>query len=167
MKILIFIDKIIKWTSKLTSLLILPLTGVVSYSMILRYAFHYQVDWGYEIALFIYGIHFMLGGAYCSNMKGHVAIDLLINKLPISWKKLMTSISYLVTIFVCIEIIYLGGKWAWDSTMILEHSGMQTYFNPPIWWYKWIVPISGALMLLQAIKDIVLVFCSDKVNCEV
>jgi hypothetical protein len=34
-----------------------------------------------------------------------------------------------------------------------ERSTHQTPFNPEVWWYRWIIPISCALISWQAFKD--------------
>jgi hypothetical protein len=30
---------------------------------------------------------------------------------------------------------------------------MQTPFNPYVWWFRWIIPISAALLAWQAVKN--------------
>jgi TRAP-type mannitol/chloroaromatic compound transport system permease small subunit len=44
---------------------------------------------------------------------------------------------------------------AWQSTLILERSIHQSAFNPQIWWFKWVIPISAALVLLQSFGELI------------
>ena len=39
--------------------------------------------------------------------------------------------------------------------MMLERSTHQTPFNPHVWWYRWIIPISCLLLSYQSIRDMV------------
>jgi len=154
-KFLLILNKLSQWSGEVIALLILPMIGIIVYRVIMRYGFHIPVDWGFEVSLFIFGIHFMLGGAYTLKVGSHVSVDLLPNRLPDRGKKLSQIIAGLVVIFVCCLLIWLGSQWAWKSTKIWERSIHQTDFNPPVWWFKWIVPISAALVGLQAFAEVI------------
>jgi len=149
-KILAKINSISQRSGEIISYLILPLIGVVVYTAFMRYILHQAPDWGFEISLFIYGIYFMLAGAYCLLTKSHVAIDILSRHIPIRGQKILEIINNLVIFFVCTYMFLDGSKWAWRSTKIFEHSIHQTVFNPPIWWYKWLLPISAMFIAFQA-----------------
>ena len=147
------VDKISKWSGMITAFLILPMILIIVYTALMRYVFHYAVNWGFELSLFVYGLHFMLGGAYCLNLKSHVIVDIVPSRLPFIPRKVLESLASLVVFTVCIILVWLGAKWAWKSTLIWERSIHQTAFNPPVWWYKWIIPISALLLGLQALAD--------------
>lgn len=149
------INRMSQWSGTVIGYLILPMVAVVVYTAVLRYALHRVPDWGFEVALFIYGLHFMLAGAYCLNVKAHVSVDVLPRHLPARGQHIIEIVSSLVILFVCVMLVWLGWKWAWESTKIFEHSIHQTAFNPPVWWYKWMVPISAGLIAFQAFGDLV------------
>jgi TRAP-type C4-dicarboxylate transport system permease small subunit len=52
-------------------------------------------------------------------------------------------------------LVWLGSKWAWEATRTFERSIHQTAFNPPIWWFKWVVPISAGMIAIQAMTNLV------------
>lgn len=149
------INKISERTGETVSLLILPLIGIIVFGVIMRYIFNNPLDWDFESSLFAYGLHFMLGGSYCLMRGAHVSVEAIPGRLSKRGQILIQAVSSLVIIFCCIIIVLIGSPWAWQSTKILEHSIHQTTFNPPIWWYKWVVPLSALLILLQAIADFV------------
>ena len=147
------VDKISKWSGMITAFLILPMIGIIVYTALMRYIFHYAVNWGFEVSLFVYGLHFM-GGADRLNLNSHVIVDIVPSRLPFIPRKLLESLPA----WSCSSSpSYLSGweqMWAWKSTLIWERSVHQTSFNPPTWWFKWIVPISALLLGLQALADV-------------
>lgn len=149
------INSMSQWSGKVIGYLILPLVAVVVYTALMRYAFNKPPIWGFEVTLFIYGLHFVLAGAYCLNVKAHVAVDVLPRHLSLRGQNVIEIVASLVILFVCGMLVWLGSKWAWEATKILEHSIHQTAFNPPVWWYKWAVPVSAGLIALQALANLV------------
>ena len=66
---------------EISSLLALPLLLVVIYEVIMRYAFNAPTIWGFEATTFLYGVHYMLGLAYCDVYGGHVRVDIFTSRL--------------------------------------------------------------------------------------
>jgi TRAP-type C4-dicarboxylate transport system permease small subunit len=86
-------------------------------------------------------------------LKGHIAVDTLPRRLPVRAQKYIQIFSFIIVIIVCLVAVWMGSIWAWKSTMIWERSIHQTVFNPPVWWFKWVIPISAALIVIQALAD--------------
>lgn len=148
------IEKLSDWSGKIAALMIIPMILVIVYTTFMRYFLNDTPNWGFEISLFVYGIHFMLGGAYTLKEKFHVKVDIVPQRLPIKPRRILDIFAIIVTFVVCVIIAWLGTKYSWQSTKIWEHSMHQTAFNPPIWWLKWFIPISAGLVALQAIADL-------------
>jgi len=95
----------------------------------------------------------MLGGGY-THLKGkHVAVDILTKYLSPGKKRLKEIVSELVVAFTSAVLIYISTGWALESIRIMERSMHQTTFDPPIWWFKCIVPVSAALLFLASLKN--------------
>ena len=148
-----FVDIISEYTGRIVSYLMIPLILTIVYSVIMRYYFKDIVHWAFEMSLFMYGIMVTVGGAYTLKHKAHVRVDMLNQHVGPRWSAILDLISFLVIVIVCIVIVYLGWKSAWVSTRILERSSLQTPFNPQIWWFKWFIPFSAALVGLQAVVE--------------
>jgi TRAP-type C4-dicarboxylate transport system permease small subunit len=142
-----------KTFGRLISLLILPLIAEIIYSTSKSYFFRDTPIWSFETTLFLYGSFFMLGGAYCLMEKKHVAVEVLAHHLSARQQRILSVFSSAVVLLVSFVIIWCGTPSAWKSTLMGERSTHQTPFNPQIWWYKWIIPISGALLMWQAARD--------------
>ena len=134
--------------------LLVPMVAIVLYTAVMRYFFQVAVPWGFEMALFAFGIHGIGGGAYCLRHGGHVNVDVIVSQLPRRWSIALNMFGSLVVLLVAAALVYLGSRWAWKSTLILERSIHGTEFNPQIWWFKWIVPLSGGLVFLQALAQL-------------
>lgn len=139
---------------KLVSLLILPLIAIIVYSSLMSYFFKSPPMWTFEMSMFFFGSFFMLGAAYCHREKKHVAVDVLSRHLPAKYQKVLGIFTEVAVLFVALVFIYVSVPSAWHATLIGERSVHQTPFNPPVWWFRWIIPISCALIALQAFMGI-------------
>lgn len=156
-KFITFVDSFIDYTGQGLAYLIIPMSLIVLYTAGMRYFFNISVPWGFELSLFAFGIHGIVGGAYCLLKGGHVGVDVITSRLPKRVALIMDILGYIMVIFVAIVLVYLGYRWAMRSTLILERSIHGTEFNPQIWWFKWMVPFAGLLLILQGLSQI----CKD------
>jgi TRAP-type C4-dicarboxylate transport system permease small subunit len=74
--------------------------------------------------------------------------------LPPKWQRIFGIFSEAVVLFVALVILYLSVPAAIQSFAIKERSTHQTPFNPPVWWFRWVIPVSCALISWQALKDL-------------
>ncbi|MBE1556705.1 TRAP transporter small permease subunit [Sporosarcina limicola] len=154
-RILEVIDKISYWSGKIVSFLIIPLTLVICYSIVMRKFFSKAPDWGFEVPIFLFGIGIMVAGAEVLRVNEHISVDVIPRLLSAKAQVALKIFSASIIIIVCLFMAGQGYKLALSSTLINEHSSHQSSFNPPIWWYKWFIPLSAVLVLLQAIRHLV------------
>src|SRR5512139_1978897 len=81
-KILLTIDKISTSAGQMFSWLIVSLTLLITYEVYARYALDAPHPWAFDLMLQMYGILFMMAGAYTLSKKGHVRGDVLYGFLP-------------------------------------------------------------------------------------
>lgn len=151
-------DAVSEYTGRFSYYLIIPLILTVVYSVIVRYFFNEVVDWAFEISLFLHGIMVMVGGGYALKYKAHVRVDIIAGYIGPRWGRCLDLLSFAIIILVCAIIVYLGTKIAWSSTLRLERSPLQTPFDPPIWWYRWVIPFSATIVGLQAVAEVMKLF---------
>ena len=149
------IDKISYWSGTIVGYLIIPLTLVMCYTIVMRKFFSSAPDWGFEVPIFLYGIGIMVAGAEVLRVNGHIAVDVIPRLLPAKAQIILKMFSSTIIIIVCLFIAWQGYDSALSSTLINEHSSHQSSFNPPIWWFRWFIPLSAVLVLLQAIRQLV------------
>ncbi|MFP4035416.1 MAG: TRAP transporter small permease subunit [Desulfovermiculus sp.] len=138
---------------RLVSLLILPLIAGIVYSSLKAFFFGRTPIWTFEISLFLFGCFFMLGAGYTHREKKHVAVDVVNYYVSPKWQRILGIFSELVVLFVALVLIYISVPAAIRSFHMQERSTHQTPFNPYVWWYRWVIPISCALISWQAFKD--------------
>jgi TRAP-type mannitol/chloroaromatic compound transport system permease small subunit len=142
-----------KKIGKVVSLLMLPLIAEVVYSALKTYFLKDAPVWNFEITLFLYGTFFMLGGAYCHREKKHVSVEVVPQRAGPRTRRWLGIFSEAVVFCVMLVMIYVSAPLAWRSTLIGERSTHQTPFNPQVWWYRWVIPVSCAFMLWQSARD--------------
>jgi TRAP-type mannitol/chloroaromatic compound transport system permease small subunit len=149
------IDGVSTWVGKAAAWLIIALMTVVCVEVSKRYFFNVPTDWIFDAENMFYGTLFMLAGAYTLAQNAHVRGDFLYSSMRPRMQALLDLILYLVFFVPGIAaLIYAGYDYAHDSWRILEHSTV-TSEGPPIYHFKTVIPIAGALVMLQGLAEIV------------
>jgi TRAP-type mannitol/chloroaromatic compound transport system permease small subunit len=154
-RLLYTIDAISTWVGKAAAWLIILLMAVVCVEVIKRYALNAPTAWIFDVENMMYGTLFMLAGAYTLAQNAHVRGDFLYSSMKPRTQATLDLILYLVFFIPGIlALIYAGTQYAADSWRIDEHSNV-TANGPPVYQFKTVIPIAGALVMLQGIGEIV------------
>jgi TRAP-type mannitol/chloroaromatic compound transport system permease small subunit len=124
---------------------------VMLYEVVARYVFNAPTVWGMELAVLLFGPYFLFGGPYLLHLKGHVALDLVRQRLSHAWVRRLDLVNYPVIVVFCAILLYFSGPLAWSAWAYKETS--FSAWNPPIWPVKAAVPMALALMMLQALAE--------------
>jgi len=135
----------------LAILLIYLIAPVMLIDVVMRYAFNAPTVWGMELAVLLFGPYFLLAGPYVLHQKGHVAMDLVRQRLNLQADRLVELVNLPIIVAFCAILLWFSVPAAIDSFNYGETS--FSAWNPPIWWTKAAVPISLLLMLLQALAE--------------
>jgi TRAP-type mannitol/chloroaromatic compound transport system permease small subunit len=127
--------------------------------VVMRYAFNAPTVWGMESATLLFGPYFLLAGPYVLHQKGHVAMDLLRQRLSLRGERLLELINMPIIIAFCGILLWYSVPAAVDSFNYGETS--FSAWNPPIWWTKAAVPLALTLMLLQAVVEFLRIVFRD------
>jgi TRAP-type mannitol/chloroaromatic compound transport system permease small subunit len=97
----------------------------------------------------------MLTGAYTLAQDGHVRGDFLYGSMPPRRQAGFDLVLYFLFFFPgIIALLYAGWDYAGSSWAIREHSSI-TADGPPLYWFKSVIPLAGALVLLQGVAEVV------------
>ena len=152
---LFFVDRISTWTGKLFSWLVVGLMIVVCVEVFKRYILNAPTAFIFDVNNFFYGSLFMLCGAYTLAQDGHVRGDFLYgNFKPRTQAGLDLALYILFFIPGVLALLYAGIDYSALAWRIDEHSNV-TANGPPVYHFKTVIPIAGALVLLQGIAEIV------------
>src|SRR3954462_939820 len=148
------IDEISTWVGKAAAWLIILLMGVVCIEVFKRYIMNMPTSWIFDLDNMLYGSLFMLGGAYTLAQNAHVRGDFLYSSMRPRTQAGLDLVLYIVFFIPGIAaLIYAGAFFAADSWRIAEHSNV-TSNGPPVYHFKTVIPIAGALVLLQGLAEI-------------
>ncbi|MGB3211195.1 MAG: TRAP transporter small permease subunit [Desulforhopalus sp.] len=159
------IDAFITKQGDLTSMLILPLLGVVIYEVIMRYGFNAPTTWGFEATAFLYGMHYMFGISYTEVKQGHVQVDIFTSLAPTKVRAAIAVLTSIVLFMpVMIAMTIASCKFAWTSIQGLERN--STSWAPAIYPFKVVMALCFFFLLLQGIshliKNLQVLFNNDK-----
>ena len=148
------IDQVSYWSGKAFAWLIVGLTLVVSVEVFKRYILNAPTAWIFDFNNMLYGTLFMMCGAYTLAAGGHVRADFVyIYMKPRAQASLDLALYLLFFIPGILGLIYAGYDYAALSWRIGEHSTV-TAEGPPVYHFKTVIPVAGALVILQGLAEI-------------
>src|ERR1041385_7811502 len=149
------IDQISYWSGKAFAWLIVALTFVVCIEVFKRYILNAPTAWIFDFDNMLYGTLFMLCGAYTLAQNAHVRGDFLYSSMRPRTQAGLDLVLYIVFFIPGIAaLIYSGWIFAVESWTINEHSPVPGE-GPPVWQFKFMIPLAGALVMLQGLAEIV------------
>ena len=152
------VDRVSYFSGKAFAWLIVALTFVVSVEVFKRYILNAPTAWIFDFTNMLYGTLFMMCGAYTLAQGGHVRADFVYTYLrPRTQAALDLALYFLFFIPGILGLIYAGYDYAALSWQIGEHSTV-TAEGPPVYHFKTVIPIAGALVMLQGLAEIVRCF---------
>ena len=151
----ILIDKVIDNIAKILTYLLVSMIILVFITVIIRYMLNISYVALQELVMYFHALIFMFGVSYALKEKSHVKIDIIYNSLG---EKNQYFISMLGTIIFIIPtslfITYSSIDMVTQSWSLLEGSseagGLDLVFI-----LKSVIPITGILIFLQALSDII------------
>jgi TRAP-type mannitol/chloroaromatic compound transport system permease small subunit len=154
-KLLLFVDKISTFVGHAFSWFIVGLTLFISWEVFSRYALDAPHAWAFDAMIMMYGTLFMMAGAYTLSQNGHVRGDVLYGFFRPRTQATIDLTLYIV-FFVpgVFALTYAGYYYAAESWAINEHSNV-TADGPPVYPFKTIIPMAGAILLVQGIVEII------------
>ena len=154
-KLLLFVDRVSTWIGQAFSWFIVALTLQVSWEVFSRYVLDAPHSWSFDVMIMFYGTLFMMAGAYTLSKNGHVRGDVLYGFFQPRTQATIDLILYIV-FFVpgVFALTYAGYYYAADSWRIHETSNV-TAEGPPVYPFKTIIPLAGAILFVQGIVEII------------
>jgi TRAP-type mannitol/chloroaromatic compound transport system permease small subunit len=154
-RLLIPVDRVSTIVGQFFAWSILLLTFAVSYEVFSRYVLGAPTEWAFDASYILYGVLFIMAGAYALSRNAHVRGDFLYRAWSQRRQAGMDLALYLLFFFpAIIAFIYSGYGFAAQSWFSHEHSAYSPS-GPPIYHYKTAIPATGILLLLQGVVEVV------------
>jgi TRAP-type mannitol/chloroaromatic compound transport system permease small subunit len=153
-KLFLFVDKVSTKIGHAFSWLILALTLLITWEVFSRYVLDHPHPWAFDVMIMMYGGMFMMAGAYTLSKNGHVRGDVLYGFFPPRLQAGLDLALYLLFFMPgVIALAWAGYGYASESWAIKEISNI-TSDGPPIYPFKTIIPLAGAMLLIQGTVEI-------------
>ncbi len=146
-----FASELSQLTGKAVAWLILVLILQLVYDTAARYLFNKPTVWAYDVSYMLYGIIFLIGGAYTLLDDEHIRIEVFYTKFSKRQKAVADIIGYLIFFFPCSHYPFV--LWSIIHCGIMGNDGRSTvsYWSPPVYHFKSTIPVASLLMLIQGI----------------
>lgn len=149
MKIRKAIDKVIEYF--LVTILAVLVIDVL-WQVISRYLLQSPSSFTDELARFLLIWVGILGSAYATGKKMHLAIDVLINKFnPVNRKKVDISINIAVALFALFVMVIGGINLMY---ILLKLGNISPALSIPIGYVYSVIPISGILIIYYSLYEV-------------
>jgi TRAP-type mannitol/chloroaromatic compound transport system permease small subunit len=132
---------------------------VYYYEVIARFVFNSPTNWVHESMFLMFGMQYMLSGAYAYREDQHVRVDVIYAKFSPRGKAIADIVTSVFFFIFIATMLVTGYRFAADAVNAGEHS--FTEWGIQYWVVKLAIPVGAALLLLQGlsklIKDILFV----------
>lgn len=153
-KVLLTVDRISTWIGQLFAWSIIALTFMISAEVFSRYVLNTPHAWMLDVQIMLYGLLFMMAGAYTLAKNGHVRGDVLYGFFRPRTQATLDLVLYVLFFLPgVVAMTYAGWSFFTDALAIREQT-----FNAvplPVYPFKFVIPFAGALLLMQGIAEIV------------
>ncbi|SDH55412.1 TRAP-type mannitol/chloroaromatic compound transport system, small permease component [Bradyrhizobium sp. Rc2d] len=125
---------------------------VYYYEVIARFAFNSPTNWVHESMFLMYGMQYMLAGAYAYREDQHVRVDVIYTRFSPRGKAvadIVTSVFFFIFVGV---LFWTSWRFAADAINNDEHS--FTEWGVQYWSVKLLMPIGAGLLFLQGISKL-------------
>ena len=151
---LLGVDRLSTWLGQGFAWFIVILTLGISWEVFSRYVLNNPHDWNLNVQIMLYGTLFMMAGAYTLAKNNHVRGDVLYGFFmprTQAWIDLVLFVAFFLPGIVALT--WAGWTYANEALAIREKTFSATPL--PLYPFKFVIPLAGALLLLQGIVEIV------------
>jgi TRAP-type mannitol/chloroaromatic compound transport system permease small subunit len=148
-----FIDKLNEYVAKFASFFMYALVLTLVYEVVSRYVFKNPTLWSYDMTYMLSSVYLMFGLAYTFKMRGHVAVDLISERLPRRIGALLMCVMALALFFpflyLLMKVMVPNLKMSW----LFKEKAIAGTWLPPIYPFKAWVFMGIFLLFLQGISE--------------
>jgi TRAP-type mannitol/chloroaromatic compound transport system permease small subunit len=153
-KLLLFVDKASTLAGQIFGWAILALTLLISWEVFSRYVLNVPHAWVLDAQIMLYGLLFMMAGAYTLSKGGHVRGDVLYGFFAPRTQATIDLVLYILFFLPGIfALTYAGWIFANESLVINEQT-----FSPdplPLYPFKFVIPLAGIFLMFQGVVEII------------
>lgn len=151
---LLAVDRFSTWIGKTCAWSVVGLTVLISWEVFSRYVLNNPHAWVLDAQIMLYGLLFMMAGAYTLSKNGHVRGDVIYGFLQPRTQAIIDLTLYIIFFLPGVfAMTWAGWIYANESLAIREQT-----FNAdpiPVYPFKFVIPAAGFVLLLQGVAEII------------
>ena len=155
------VEKTNIFVGKMMAYISLICVVVISFEVIMRYAFNMPTNWGHELMYSLFAMYYVMIAGVAHYYRSHVRVDVVYASRTPRTKAIMDiATSPLFYLFVLVYI-YTSATFYWSAQMMsagntflgipIIGENSFTDWGPPLYPVKFLMPFGGVLLLLQGI----------------
>ncbi|ORE97867.1 TRAP transporter small permease subunit [Aurantimonas sp. 22II-16-19i] len=147
-----WIDRLSFYSGEFVSYWAVIAVFVYYYEVVARYVFNSPTNWAHEGMYLMFGMQYLIMGAYAMLSESHVRVDIFYAPLSPRRKALadiLTSVFFFIFAGV---LLVTGWIFAADATRVSEVS--FTDWQLAYWPFKWAIVVGAALLVLQGLAKL-------------
>ena len=120
------------------------------YEVIARYVFNSPTNWAHESMFIMFGMQYVLAGAYAYREDAHVRVDVLYEMLSVRWRAVVDLITSLF--FFVFAVTLVVSSWSFALQAMPAEGRWETSFTEwqlQYWPAKIAIFVGGVLLLFQ------------------
>jgi len=148
------VDAISVWVGKAAAWLIIGLMTLVCAEVFKRYILNMPTAWIFDASNMMYGTLFMMCGAYALAQDGHVRGDFLYGSFKPRTQAALDLILYVIFFLPGVVALTWSG-WTYFRESLAIHEQTFNATPLPVYPFKFVIPVAGAILLLQGISEMI------------
>ncbi|MGE0151265.1 MAG: TRAP transporter small permease [Reyranellaceae bacterium] len=133
--------------------------ALVVYGVVLRYALNQPQTWLDELVGYLLVATVMLGAADALRQREHIAIDILTGRLGPA-KRFWVAVLALASVAATALLFIVEG---WGTVVFSKMVDLRStgYLDTPLWTVQLLIPVGGAILLLNALTLLLRLLLKD------
>lgn len=154
------VDGLNHWVGQFIAYWTVIAVFVYFYEVVARFLFNSPTNWAHESMFLMFGMQYLLCGAYALRTESHVRVDVLYLKMGPRGRAVADVLTSFFFFVFAVTLLVTGWRFAQDAVNVGETS--FTEWGIQYWVVKLTIPVGAVLLILQGIahllRDIDLAF---------
>lgn len=147
------IDMISRWTGEFVAYWSVIAVFVYYFEVISRYVFNSPTNWAHESMFLMFGMQYLISGAYALREDSHVRVDVLYVYLTDRAKAIVDIVTSIFFFIFTVTLLVTGWIFMMDSVGVWEVS--FTEWGIQYWPVKISIVVGAALIILQGVSNLI------------
>ena len=144
--------RLVVWAARLGGLMLLMVALFVLYEVVCRYVFQSPTLWVMDYSIYFVMWAVLLGSAYTMRTRGHVLVDIVINKISPANRRIVQICIHTLIITFSLTITAAGALSCVRAYQMKELTLSALYI--PLYYPMSSIPVGFALMALEELGTI-------------